>query len=323
MLSGGSLKLSFSFISCFERYCPSIFNWCSVSSSRRTSHSWINVSSSGNEPRVNPKMRKTQSWGIYSYNPTKSQLVKSWWTGVFGKEPKIESRCGVVIGILKWKFWWHGNITPKEFNSHMFIIIWHLLGKHHITVTSLGTVSVSKPHIWKIWSMFFRFLAEWKSWITAWDTLKFPWTLGFMILRSRELIADLLRRTSPAFGRGAVCPRCQVLSSARAHLHPKDRTGTGHHLALLAHKAHVHHHCRLTSQSSDGATLSSFGAWGKASCLFNPFSPWGVATGRRSLPWSRRVSSTGTSPVPQMLAIKLSSRPRCHHKIAPQETKRN
>ena len=90
-----------------------------------------------------PKMRKTQSWGIYSYNPTKSQLVKSWWTGVFGKEPKIESRCGVVIGILKWTFWWHGNITPKEFNSQMFILIWHLLGKHHITVTSLGTVSVS------------------------------------------------------------------------------------------------------------------------------------------------------------------------------------
>lgn len=62
MPSGGSLRLSFSFISCFERYCPSIFSWCSVSSSRRISHSWMKVSFRGNEPRVNFKMRQTQFW---------------------------------------------------------------------------------------------------------------------------------------------------------------------------------------------------------------------------------------------------------------------
>ena len=85
---------------------------------------------------------------------------------------------------------WFVRFVPKN--------DWTLLSNH-----CLETLSGSYPHIWKIWSMFFLFLAEWKSWMMASETLKFPCTSGFMIRRRRELMADLLRRISPTFGLGA------------------------------------------------------------------------------------------------------------------------
>lgn len=143
--------------------------------------------------------------------------------------------------------------------------------------------------------MVFRFLAEWKSWITAWDTLKCPWTLGFMILRSRELIADLLRRTSPAFGRGAVG---SLMSGT--DLSPGSSPSERHDWDWSSSGSVGSYGARSSSLSTDKSIVwrGNFEFMlgvAKASCLFNPFSPWGVATGRCSWPGSRRVSSAGTS----------------------------